>query len=121
MEWEKALRGGVRIHGQRNPLPRRTVPWGLATSVPANLKDTGGARPAPVDANPGDTSPYGVVDLAGNVQEWTRTPVQQGFYATRGCGWSLCTSAMLPSMLAIPNTRAATFKSFEIGFRCAVE
>jgi hypothetical protein len=120
MEWEKSLRGGLRIHGRPNPMPRRTVPWGLATSVPANLKNSGGA-PTPVDANPGDTSPYGVVDLAGNVQEWTRTPLQHDFYATRGCGWSMCTSAMLPSVLAIPNARASSFKNFELGFRCAVE
>ena len=120
-EWEKASRGGLRIHGRPNPMPRRSVPWGSAASVPANVKDTGGQKPAPVGTTPGDVSPYGVLDLAGNVQEWTRTVVERDFYDTRGCGWNICTRATLPSMLAIPNTRTATFKSFELGFRCVVE
>jgi formylglycine-generating enzyme required for sulfatase activity len=123
-EWEKSLRGGLRIHGQPNPMPRRTVPWGVATRVPANVKDTSGEQLAPIDANPGDASPYGVLDLAGNVQEWTRTPSppsQRDFYAARGCSPGICTRATLPSMLAIPNIRAAPFRSFDLGFRCVIE
>lgn len=119
-QWEKAMRGGLRVRGQPNPMPRRNVPWGVATDAPANLKDTGG-QPAPIDAHPGDVSPYGVLDLAGNVFEWTRTPMGGGFYATRGCGWFICTSATLPIVLAIPNTRSPTYMSFELGFRCVVE
>jgi formylglycine-generating enzyme required for sulfatase activity len=119
-QWEKAMRGGLRVHGAANPMPRRIVPWGNSASVPANVKDVGGEQPAPVGANRGDASPYGVLDLAGNVQEWTRTTLDQGFYATRGCSWSMCTTAMLP-LIAVPNARAATFKYFELGFRCALE
>ncbi len=119
-QWEKAMRGGLLVHGKPNPRPRRTVPWGTPTTVQANLKDTGGAS-APIDANPGDVSPYGVLNLAGNVLEWTRTPWADDFYVTRGCSWEICTTAMLPTVVAARNTRAATLKYFDIGFRCALE
>jgi formylglycine-generating enzyme required for sulfatase activity len=119
-EWEKAMRGGVRIHGSPNPWPRRNVPWGSSGSVPANLVDTGGERPAGVFATRGDLSPYGVLNLAGNVQEWTRTPAGPGFYVTRGCSWGMCTSSTLANVLAMPNLRSATLTSFELGFRCVL-
>lgn len=119
-QWVKSMRGGLRVRGLLNPMPRRTVPWGIPTSTPANVKDTGG-QPAPIGANPGDVSPYGVLDLGGNVFEWTRTLVQDGFYATRGCSWGLCTIQELPSVLALPNMRASTFRDFALGFRCVVE
>ena len=86
----------------------------------ANVQDTGG-KPSPVDANVGDVSPYGVLHLAGNVYEWIRKQMDGNFFATRGCSWFLCTSAQVPSVLAINNTRAAGFTSFELGFRCVVD
>lgn len=57
-EWEKAARG---IDG-------RKWPWG-------NIFERGlcslGSDTAPVGSFHGDRSPYGVFDMAGNVQEWT--------------------------------------------------
>jgi formylglycine-generating enzyme required for sulfatase activity len=120
-QWEKSMRGGIDVNGTPNAMPRRTVPWGLPTTVYANLTDTGGAQPAPVDANAGDVSPYGVLNLAGNVHEWTRTKQEEDFYAARGCSWGFCTSAMLPAVLAIANRRTTTLKRFDLGFRCMVE
>jgi len=120
-EWEKAARGGLRVGERPNPRPRRIVPWGDASVVRGNVKDTGGERPWPTSTDRGDVSPYGVIGLAGNVQEWTRTLVMPDYYAARGCGWSWCTSAMLPTMLAIPNARAVTFKSLDLGFRCVID
>lgn len=119
-QWVKSMRGGLTVRGSANPMPRRTVPWGDPTSVVANVADTGG-EPAPVLGTPGDVSPYGVLNLAGNLQEWTRTLVHGDFYSARGCGWNICTRATLPSVLAIPNLRPASFKSFELGVRCVVE
>jgi formylglycine-generating enzyme required for sulfatase activity len=118
-QWEKAMRGGLHVHGELNPFPRRTVPWGISASIPANLKDTG-SGPAAVDANRGDVSPYGVAGLGGNVQEWTRTPLERDIYSARGCSWWLCTKATL-STVALPNARAATFRGLDLGFRCAIE
>jgi eukaryotic-like serine/threonine-protein kinase len=120
-QWEKSARGGLAIDERPNPQPRRVVPWGDVSRVPANVKDTSFDGPGPIASHPGDASPYGVLDLGGNVTEWTRTVLQRGFYATRGCGWSLCTSAMLATVMVIPNARAGSFRSFDLGFRCVIE
>ena len=82
-EWEKAARG---TDGRR-------FPWGndatriskVNTNADFNAQD--GAAPArvdgynrwsPVDAMTGDRSPYGVMDMAGNVSEWTATVTRKG-------------------------------------------
>jgi eukaryotic-like serine/threonine-protein kinase len=122
-EWEKAFRGGLTLGDHPNPLPRRTVPW-TATfdSTPANLKSVS-SHLAAVDANPGDISPYGVLDLAGNVHEFTRTAVAStgAYYVTRGCSWALGDAKSMRSILAIANTREDTFKAYDLGFRCVLE
>jgi formylglycine-generating enzyme required for sulfatase activity len=72
-EWEKAARG-----------PKGNLfPWGTLFRPAANTaifaEGASGDRPSRthqvVDANPGDRSPYGVMDMAGNVSEWTATIV----------------------------------------------
>ena len=64
-EWEKAARGN----------DKRTYPWGEGTSVRAHIAippDRLRAHPtAPVGAHPGDVSPFGCLDMGGNVNEWT--------------------------------------------------
>ncbi len=62
-QWEKAARG---IHGQR-------WPWGehMKTGY-LNVYYKVGHSTA-VDAYPQGASPYGVMDMAGNMQEWTAT------------------------------------------------
>ncbi|HWU86749.1 MAG TPA: SUMF1/EgtB/PvdO family nonheme iron enzyme [Kofleriaceae bacterium] len=120
-QWQKAMRGGVTLDGARNPMPKRNLPWGSPINpAPANLSDTGPEGPAPVGSSPGDVSPYGVLDLAGNVQEWTRSTTE-GFIITRGCYWTTCSSSNLVTFMAIPNARAALFRNFELGFRCSWE
>jgi formylglycine-generating enzyme required for sulfatase activity len=60
-EWEKAARG---VDG-------RKWPWGnIFKRNHCNL----GAEAAPVGDFSGDKSPYGALDMAGNVQEWTASP-----------------------------------------------
>lgn len=120
-QWEKAMRGGLHVAGKPNPMPRRTVPWGDASVVRATLRDVGDGGPAPVHTSSGDVSPYGIVNLGGNVSEWTRTHLGQDFFASRGCNWAYCTSANYRNVLAIPNTRAASLKAFDLGFRCVIE
>lgn len=75
-QWQKAFRGGL----ENNPAPRRRFPWIKATSAhPANLADAG-AKLAPPGSFVDDTSPYGIVDLAGNVSEWSRDVNSFGEY-----------------------------------------
>jgi formylglycine-generating enzyme required for sulfatase activity len=84
-EWKKAARGGEFLDalGQvANPSPRRQTVWGEdRAEPPANLqgKDTF-PTVAPVGSFPEDRSPYGALDMAGNVAEWTETTVTEGPY-----------------------------------------
>ncbi|MEW6744145.1 MAG: SUMF1/EgtB/PvdO family nonheme iron enzyme [Planctomycetota bacterium] len=82
-EWELAARG----------TDMRPFPWG-DTFVPgrANLPTPAGREgPRPVGSFPGDSSPFGVLDMAGNVREWVadtsthppRPASKGGFYAGR--------------------------------------
>lgn len=64
-EWEKAARGP----------DGRIYPWGDRWERPrANTNDGGAGDTTPVGAYPGGGSPYGVLDLAGNVNEWCGIP-----------------------------------------------
>jgi formylglycine-generating enzyme len=56
------------------PRPR-CFPWGDEPWSPprANLRGSGLGRPTAVDAHPRGATPEGVVDVAGNVWEWTAT------------------------------------------------
>jgi len=60
-EWEKAARG----------TDGRSYPWGNEepNSKLANYQDNIGT-PLPVDRYPLGASPYGVLNMAGNVREW---------------------------------------------------
>jgi formylglycine-generating enzyme required for sulfatase activity len=128
-EWERALRGPLMIGDKPNPNPIRTLPWGTADTSLATLRANGDPnaqftqpqRTMAVDANQRDVSVEGILDLAGNVQEWTRTETQADFYLTRGCSWSICTRETLVSTLAVTNMRFASLKYFELGARCVAE
>lgn len=64
-EWERAARGG----------DAREYPWGARyESGRGNLKDLSIGRTTPVGSFPKGASPFGVLDLAGNVDEWTASP-----------------------------------------------
>ncbi|GAB4414103.1 MAG: formylglycine-generating enzyme family protein [Anaerolineae bacterium] len=60
-EWEKAARG----------TDGRPYPWGFEfDKTRCNTGEAGLGWTTPVDAYPGGASPYGVMDLIGNVWEW---------------------------------------------------
>lgn len=71
-EWEKAARG----------TDGRKYPWG--NSAPdchkANYKGCAGATVA-VGSHPAGASPYGALDMAGNVLEWTIDKYDEDYYS----------------------------------------
>ena len=85
-EWEKAARG----------TDGRTYPWGDKWDDSACLTNAGQfsktyACITVVGCFPRGASPYGVMDLAGNVAEWTATPTappdsnkKKGWYVVKG-------------------------------------
>ena len=63
-EWEKAARG----------TDGRIYPWGNSWEANrANSEESGLKKTVPVGQYPSGASPYGALDMAGNVWEWTRS------------------------------------------------
>lgn len=108
-QWEKAARGS----------DGRRFPWGDAPDCArANFGNFAGSgacpknpgRPEPVGQRAAGASPYGVLDMGGNVWEWVAERVLRG----GGC----CGTFSLPrttERLRLP----ATYRDRDIGFRCA--
>jgi formylglycine-generating enzyme required for sulfatase activity len=117
-EWERAARGD----------DRRPYPWGeVFLNTLTNTVESERHETVPAASLPGDVSPFGVMDMAGNVQQWTSTiylplPEEihaQGLhYVVRGGSFNdLAYGARTSYRRAYP---AGYFFSF-LGFRIAVE
>ncbi len=110
LEWEKAARG---VDGRR-------FPWGEAWSPDRlNSADRGPFDTVPVAAFPAGASPFGLLDAAGQVFEWTSSPgnprrflVKGGSWDDRGCG--VCRPAAR-------HARPEALKHILIGFRLVRE
>lgn len=113
-EWEKAARG---TDGRR-------FPWGETFDAKRlNSHDAGPFDTVPVGRFPDGASPFGVLDAAGQVFEWTATPsphgpagarylVKGGSWDDKGCG--VCRPAARHS-------RPRALKHILIGFRLVRE
>ena len=104
-EWEVAGRGR----------DGRRWPWGDAWRE--GVSQTGAAGPAAVGSHPGGASPFGVLDLSGNVGEWTSDRGRRDggpARLVRGCSWG--DRRMMVSMLTrIAVAEGQTHET--IGFR----
>ncbi len=137
-EWEKAARG----------FDERLYPWGNSepTSDKLNLcdqncsnewkvswLDDGYAHSAPVGSYPAGASPYGTLDMAGNVLEWVADWYDEAYYTntqmenptgamegerrvTRGGAWS---DGAYNSRVTHRESQPPNERNDVIGFRCA--
>jgi formylglycine-generating enzyme required for sulfatase activity len=110
LEWEKAARGS----------DGRYFPWGGSFAPQLlNSHDLGPFDTMPVRSFPGGASPYGMLDAAGQVYEWTATPAGAGRYIVKGGSWDdkgcgVCRPAAR-------HARPAKLKHILIGFRLVRE
>jgi formylglycine-generating enzyme required for sulfatase activity len=125
-EWEKAARG---VDGRR-------YPWGDEWDPDlANTQESGSGGVLPVGSFTGGASPYGALDMAGNVAEWVADRFDFDYYeyaplrnprgpdlildhGLRGGSWGLPhfyaqTFLRDSSHSVLPNPR--------VGFRCAAD
>jgi len=115
-EWEYAARG----------TDKRLYPWGK--SFNPDYGNIGEGRPKairPVGSFPNDRSPFGLLDMAGNVAEWTDSDPRayRGSRARNDEGKVLRGGSFeVDKSFALVTSRAAlapTVKSPSVGFRCA--
>jgi formylglycine-generating enzyme required for sulfatase activity len=122
-EWERAARG---LDGRRYPWGNEFLP-GLC-----NCKETGLARTSPIGQfSPDGDTPEGLVDMLGNVWEWTNSLFQaypydpddgresrqaRGFRVLRGASWP--NDANVVHCLSRLDGDFTFYNN--VGFRCAV-
>ncbi len=109
-QWEKAARG---TDGRR-------FPWGESFDpTRLNSHDNGPFDTVSVDAHPNGASPYGMLDAAGQVYEWTRSTYTQDRYVVKGGSWD--DSGCGICRPAARHTRPRHLKHILVGFRLVVE
>ena len=116
VEWEYAARRGE---------PRR-YPWGGEALVQQACWQK--AAPCPVGTTVRDRSPFGVLDMAGNVSEWTSSPYcdyadakrcKAGVRVTRGGSFELTDASYLRTTYRDWVKEADA--GYNLGMRCAFE
>ncbi len=113
IEWEVAARGADLRH----------FPWGN-TWEPTYCKSAharpGAAHLEPCGSFPTDRSPYGVMDLAGGVSDWTVSPAgADGEHADRICRGGSWNHLDLHARAASRHAMAPNAVSVSVGFRLA--
>jgi len=105
-EWEKAARG----------TDGRLFPWGDEWEASRlNSHDAGPFDTLPVGRFPAGASPYGMLDAAGQVFEWTATPAGEGRFIVKGGSWD--DSGCGICRPAARHARPAGIRHILIGFR----
>ena len=123
-EWEKAARG----------TDGRIYPWGNEfDAAKAYSGITHNIATKPVGSFPSGASPYGAMDMAGNVWEWVYDKYDEGYYKVsvdrnpkgpvkggervlRGGGMNDAPAGLRTSF---QKSDAADFRNYDYGFRCA--
>jgi formylglycine-generating enzyme required for sulfatase activity len=123
-EWEKAARG----------TDQRAYPWGDFWDPSLANTTRGGARGVVVVGSlPGGASPYGILDMCGNVQEWvadyfsptyyqespSRDPMGPQLVLDRGLRGGSWASPASQSTTYFRNSSHSVSPNDEVGFRCA--
>jgi formylglycine-generating enzyme required for sulfatase activity len=108
-EYEKAARGDGGL----------AYPWGNvydADKLDSAIK--GPQDTTPVGSYIAGASPYGVLDLAGNVFEWTSTPFADGKMTVKGSAWDDFAGV---GRGASRHGRPPDVRHVIVGFRCAAD
>jgi len=123
-EWEFAASGPDNL----------LYPWG--NSFDASLSAASADDVQPVGSYPGNASPFGVLDMAGNVGEWVADVFLDGFYSNsppsnpqgggsgagrvyRGGSFANLASVFYTTSRRYGNVRS--FSDVDVGFRCAAD
>lgn len=110
LEWEKAARGD----------DGRRFPWGdVWDPARLNSHDQGPFDTLPAGRFPAGASPYGLLDVAGQVFEWTASPQGPGRFLVKGGSWD--DSGCGVCRPAAQHSRPGDLKHILIGFRLIVD
>jgi sulfatase modifying factor 1 len=116
-EWEWAARGAERgtTWPWGNDAPRDQLCWNGGTTKRYSRRE--GLGTCPIGSFPAGNNPQGLMDMAGNVVEWTSSPYDSSTRVYRGGCWGDDASALFAAA-----NRAGYDPDDEtggIGFRCA--
>ena len=123
-EWQYAAQG----------TDLRLYPWGNewdASAVPVPDKSRSMRGPDPVDAHPHGASPFGVMDMVGNIWQWTdeftdehtRAAILRGgsYYQPQGSIWYFPQAFKLNQHGKLLLMSPSMDRSGAVGFRCATD
>ena len=116
-EWERAARGD----------DGRIYPWGdewddEASAIWDDQRFYAGPATYQVGTRPGGASPFGILDMTGNVSQWTDTRVggeEQPHFVLKGGSW--LHSQRYNHRAAAASATHHSYRDVYTGFRCALD